>query len=410
MAFRNTAVVKVILAWDTVNNKGKTGDGANFTVRGVGDGAEFTPASPSITEIDSTNLPGYYSVALAGGENNYHTVSISGKSSTAGISIFGPQWDNEVNANVVQALGNAITTAVNGVMDVNAKYINSIITTSVTAVNAVVGSAQAFVFNANNFLKVSLNDILATTLTETSGQLAAGFKKFFDVGSPTLTTGGTNQTGDSYVRLGAPVGASISADIAALVTTIGASCSGIATAVWGAATRTLTSGLNIILAKGTGVTGFNDIAATSIVSNGAITTSSGKVSGVATVDTVTGLTASNIDATISSRLAASSYTAPSNSAIATILSDVQALNNLSSDDITTALAAFSASQPAQTFAAKGAIPTRDQFLHMIWAKQTEVSIIGTTMVVNKLDGSTPAMTFTLTIDESGNVTAATRAS
>lgn len=43
-----------------------------------------------------------------------------------------------------------------------------------------------------------------------------------------------------------------------------------------------------VLAKGTNISGLNDIAATAIVSNGAITTSGGKVSGVATVDTVTG--------------------------------------------------------------------------------------------------------------------------
>lgn len=60
--------------------------------------------------------------------------------------------------------------------------------------------------------------------------------------------------------------------------------------VWSYATRVLTAGTNIVLAKGTGVTGFNDIAATAIVSNGAITTSGGKVSGVALVDLTTDIT------------------------------------------------------------------------------------------------------------------------
>jgi hypothetical protein len=62
------------------------------------------------------------------------------------------------------------------------------------------------------------------------------------------------------------------------------------TSVWSHATRVLTAGTNIVLAKGTGVTGFNDIAATAIVSNGAITTSGGKVSGVALVDLTTDVT------------------------------------------------------------------------------------------------------------------------
>lgn len=53
------------------------------------------------------------------------------------------------------------------------------------------------------------------------------------------------------------------------------SAASISTAVWGETTRELTSGNNIVLAKGVGVTGFNDIAATDIVTGGAITTSLG---------------------------------------------------------------------------------------------------------------------------------------
>lgn len=54
------------------------------------------------------------------------------------------------------------------------------------------------------------------------------------------------------------------------------------------------------LAKTTNITGFNDIAATAVVSSGAITTSGGAVS---TVSAVTGLTAANLDTTVSSRMA-----------------------------------------------------------------------------------------------------------
>ena len=146
--------------------------------------------------------------------------------------------------------------------------------------------------------------------------------------------------------------------------------------VWSVVTRVLTAGTNIVLAKGVGVTGFNDVAATDIVSAGAITTSVGKVSGVILTDalttytgntvqtgdsfariglagagltninlpnqtmditgslsgsvgsvtgavgSVTGLTASNLDATVSSRLASASYTAPDNATIAVIAADL----------------------------------------------------------------------------------------
>lgn len=153
----------------------------------------------------------------------------------------------------------------------------------------------------------------------------------------------TPQTGDAYARLGAPVGASISADIAgvqadtdniqtripaALVSgrmecSVGAMASDVLTAaalasdagteignaVWASGTRVLTAGTNIVLAKGTGVTGFNDLSAAAV--NSEVDTALADV-GLTTV--VTG----RIDATVSSRLAAASYTAPDNATIAAI--------------------------------------------------------------------------------------------
>lgn len=158
------------------------------------------------------------------------------------------------------------------------------------------------------------------------------------------STGATTvpQTGDNFARLGAPAGASVSADIAAVkaqtaaieadtqdlqtrtpaalvggrmdanmgavsddataadtlelfaealdpvtgqldagsfaagafdavwtvaartLTSFGTLVADVATAVWGAATRLLTAGTNIVLAKGTGVTGFNDLSAADV--------------------------------------------------------------------------------------------------------------------------------------------------
>lgn len=66
---------------------------------------------------------------------------------------------------------------------------------------------------------VNLKSILTTNLTETvAGYLSAAFKKLFDVATPVFDMTSVKQTGDSYVRLGAPVGASISADIAEVAT------------------------------------------------------------------------------------------------------------------------------------------------------------------------------------------------
>ncbi len=53
----------------------------------------------------------------------------------------------------------------------------------------------------------------------------------------------------------------LEASLQGLITTVGASAAGLATAVWSAVTRTLSAGTNIVLAKGTGVTGFTDLDA-----------------------------------------------------------------------------------------------------------------------------------------------------
>lgn len=70
----------------------------------------------------------------------------------------------------------------------------------------------------SGIVKANLAQILGTALTETAGQIAAGFKKVFDVASPVFTATSVNQTGDSYARVGAPAGASVSADVAAVKT------------------------------------------------------------------------------------------------------------------------------------------------------------------------------------------------
>jgi hypothetical protein len=65
-------------------------------------------------------------------------------------------------------------------------------------------------------VKANLAQILGTALTETAGQIAGGFKKFFNIATPAATmdhgvlvdtvttyTGNTPQTGDAYARIGA---------------------------------------------------------------------------------------------------------------------------------------------------------------------------------------------------------------
>lgn len=79
--------------------------------------------------------------------------------------------------------------------------------------------------------------------------------------------------------------------------------------VWSVGTRLLTAGTNIVLAKGTGVTGFNDLSAAQVN-----TEADTALSDVGLTSTITG----RIDAAVSTRLATSGYTAPDNASIATI--------------------------------------------------------------------------------------------
>lgn len=83
------------------------------------------------------------------------------------------------------------------------------------------------------------------------------------------------------------------------LTSFGTVVADVATAVWGAAVRVLTAGTNIALAKGVGVTGFNDPTAADNATavRAELTTELGRV-----------------DVAVSTRLAAGSYTAPASAA------------------------------------------------------------------------------------------------
>ena len=159
----------------------------------------------------------------------------------------------------------------------------------------------------------------------------------------------------------------------------------------------------------------NDIAATDIVSNGAITTLAGAVVNVDTVDTCT----TNTDMRGTD---GANTVAPDNASITAILADtnelqtnqgnwvtatgfatsaqVSALNDISVNDILT-------TQMTESYAADGTAPTLAQSLFNIQQNLGEFSISGTTITVKQLDGTTTAMTYTL--DDATSPTSKTRA-
>lgn len=77
-------------------------------------------------------------------------------------------------------------------------------------------------------------------------------------------------------------------------------------------------------------------------------------------------------------------------------------------ELTSALAAYAAGQPTESYAADGSVPTRDQFLFMILQSLGEFSISGTSLTTRKLDKATTAMVHTL--DDATSPTSRTRSS
>ncbi len=235
--------------------------------------------------------------------------------------------------------------------------------------------------------------------------------------------------------------------------------------VWSTAARILTAGTNIVLAKGTGLTGLNDIAATAVVSNGAITTSSGKVSEVSLTDTLTTYTgntpqtadvatlivtigaacagvATAVWGAAARTLTAFSFTVATNSdsnvtaikaktdnlpaspastsdvtsSTTTITTLIAALNNLpagaamtltSAERNAVADALLVRSLGTEAVSADGAVPTVAQAFFELLSSLGEFSIVGTTITCKKRDHSTTL--FTSTIDSATVPTLRTRA-
>jgi hypothetical protein len=94
MAYKNVATTFTFMAYDTLNQIGKTGDAGNITLRGSADGTQFTPAAPSITEEDATNGKGMYKATFGNTENTGDEMSAYGVSSTANVIIVPRFWSN----------------------------------------------------------------------------------------------------------------------------------------------------------------------------------------------------------------------------------------------------------------------------------------------------------------------------
>lgn len=215
-------------------------------------------SSGGFIEIDATHMKGLYrldlpNAVLAASKGRSVVVYLYGATNMAPcvLEIELTGWDNQsttdgglskltsltftvsnkIDANVYTWNGTAVSSpATAGIPEVNVKNIANTAQTARDIGASVLlssGTGTGQLDFTSGVVKANLAQILGTALTETAGQIAAAFKQFFNIASPTSTmneitlvdtittyTGNTKQTGDSYVRLGAPAGASVSADIA----------------------------------------------------------------------------------------------------------------------------------------------------------------------------------------------------
>ena len=305
--FKNVAGKFIVFAFDATTNVPKTGDAANITAYvSKDDGAVTVLGDTSATEMDATNAPGYYLFDAAQAETNADKLLVSGKSGTANIKVIGAP---------------------------------AVIYTRPAAFGLVAGAAGGLFIagtNAATTITTALTTTFTGSLTGSVASVTAGVtlaasavQAIWDAATSALTTVGS-------------IGKLLADKVHA------------AADVWAVATRILTAGTNIALAKGVGVTGFNDLSAaqvnteadTALTDAGVTTTRTGYLdnlsagavalqsslaaliatvgvagagltaiweratSALTTVGSIGKLLVDNINATISSRLASASYTAP----------------------------------------------------------------------------------------------------
>lgn len=219
-----------------------------------------TFTSSGFKEIDATNMPGWYQLcppnaALASGAKSV-ALLLKGATNMAPLPIevqlTAVDFTDAVRGGMT-ALPNA-TAGASGGLHINGSNAG----TTTYAAMTVTGS-----LTISDGLLVSRSTSNSSAITATGNGTGSGIVATSGAGATgdgiQATAGSTNGNGLKLTKTGS------GNDLAATSTTL-------------------------TLAKTTNITGFNDIAATAIVSSGAITTSSGAVSTVTTVATTTNLT------------------------------------------------------------------------------------------------------------------------
>lgn len=326
--FKNVAGKVALFAFNTTTGAPVAGDAGNITAYVSKDyGTVTVLADTSATEMDATNAKGWYLFDVAQAESNADALLFTGKSSTANISIVGQYiftTPNRFTTLVIDAAGladaNAVKVGPSGsgtaqtARDVGASVLvagdftatmktsigTAVAASPVASVTGAVGSVTGLTASDVGAIKAKTDNLTATPADET------------------LIISATNAI---MSRLGAPAGASVSADVAAVKGDTGAVKTQTDKLAF---TITNQVDANVIDWKSTtapAMTG-DAFARLGAPSGSSVSTDIAAVL-AKTPDSVhftaaRGDKLDDLDATVSSRLATGGYTAPDNTSVAAV--------------------------------------------------------------------------------------------
>lgn len=229
--FKNVASQSVMLfAFDTTSGAAKTGDAANmlfYVTKDFGTVTAIAANSAVPTEVDSTNAKGWYKIALSQSETNADNLQFTGKSSTSNISVVGRPVDTfpaSFTSSVAQTGDSFARLGAPAGASVSADV--AAVKTDTAAVKV---QTDKLAFTVANQVDSNVIDWKSATAPAMTGDAfarlgaPAGASVSADVAAiksdtGTILTDVNSGAGAIYTRIGAPAGASIAADIAALPT------------------------------------------------------------------------------------------------------------------------------------------------------------------------------------------------
>ena len=159
---------------------GVTGDASNIALKVVKDGSVGAVAG-SVSEVDATNAPGMYSVALTAAENTGSMISLVGKTSTADTTVNPISW---TNISSMAAISGSVSAADNLESALGA----SVITANVKQVNGSSDGAAFMALGAATMIEVTCDSGSTTSVIVGSGSISA-VDDFYSERTILFTTG-----------------------------------------------------------------------------------------------------------------------------------------------------------------------------------------------------------------------------